>query len=121
MSNECYNPPQDSGCQQLGMRNCHLTALGRIREPANSKKVHLSGCYEQCDFPPDKTIKGEGLKQDYGGNGADNMKKKGLGGFSAENWCDTCFTDRTCNCKGKLSFLYPTISCNGTQNPYQLY
>ena len=106
MFNECYNLPQDPGCQQLG--NCHLTALGRIRESVDSEKVHLSGYYEQWDFPLDKKIKGKGLKQGYGGDGADNMKKKGMGGFSAENWCETCFADKTC--KGKLSFLHPTIN-----------
>ena len=87
MFNECYNLPQDAGCQST--EHCHLAALGRITESVESEKLHLNDYYKTWEFPPGTTIMGKGLKQAYGGDGSDNVKKRGLGGFTAEHWCET--------------------------------
>ena len=50
---------------------------------------------------------GKGLKQAYGGDGSDNVKKKGLGGFTAEHLCEPCYADSSC--RKKLSFLHPEV------------
>ena len=105
MFNECYNLPQDSGCQSTN--HCHLVALGRITESVESEKLHLGDYYESWDFPLGTQVKGKGIKQAYGGDGSDNVKKKGMGGFTAEYWCETCHADGSC--KKKLSFLHPEV------------
>ena len=98
---------QDAGHGCQSTEHCHLAALGRITESVESEKLHLGDYYKSWEFAPGTTIMGKGLKQVYGGDGSDNVKKKGLGGFTAEHWCETCYADGSC--RKKLSFLHPEV------------